>query len=194
MMFLEKQMRIEFRKFFLISLALLFASAPFAQARAASDESDVRAVVREVFQSLKNGDYDSLYDRLPSASQSRVTRERFVSSLQRTRDRYELDRIEIGAVRVSGNLAVVDTVMYGRILQPEESEGKIVAQQYLVREQGTWRVATGERSTVQRLLNENPNFARKFPIRQPRVFVKRDGRWVDITALANQMRRNARQQ
>ena len=187
-------MRIEFRKFFLISLALLFASAPFAQGSAASDESDVRAVVREVFQSLKNGDYDSLYDRLPSASQSRVTRERFVSSLQRTRGMYELDRIEIGAVRVSGNLAVVDTVMYGRILQPEESEGKIVAQQYLVREQGTWRVATGERSTVQRLLNENPNFARKFPIRQPRVFVKRDGRWVDITALANQMRRNARQQ
>ncbi|HMF57932.1 MAG TPA: hypothetical protein VK619_16435 [Pyrinomonadaceae bacterium] len=186
-------MRIKFRKFFPLALALLFCFAPFTLARAASDESDVRAVVRDVFQSLKSGDYDALYDRLPSASQQRVARERFVSSLQRTRGTYELDRIEIGAIRISGDLAVVDTVMYGRVLQPEASEGKIVAQQYLVRENGTWRVATGERSTVQRLLNENPNFARKFPIRQPRIFVKRDGRWVDITALANQMRRNMRQ-
>lgn len=187
-------MRIEYRKFFMMALALALSCAPFAGARAASDESEVRAVVREVFQSLKGGDYSSLYDRLPSVSQRRISRERFTNSLQRSRGMYELDRIEIGAVRVSGDLAVVDTVMYGRVLQPEAREGKIVAQQYLVRENGSWRVATGERSTVQQLLSENPNFARKFPVRQPRIYMKRDGRWVDITQLANQMRRNVRGQ
>jgi hypothetical protein len=96
---------------------------------------------------------------------------------------YKLDRLEIGKVRVSGDIATVDTVMYGRLLRPVESEGKIVAQQYLVREDGRWRVATGDRATVRRFLDANPKFAKKFPIREPRIYMKRDGRWVDVSKI-----------
>jgi uncharacterized protein YchJ len=90
--------------------------------------------------------------------------------------------LEIGAVRVSGDIASVDTVMYGSVQRPIEAEGKIVAQQYLVREDGQWRVATGDRATVQKFLAANPRFAKKFSIREPQVFVKRDGRWIDLTS------------
>jgi hypothetical protein len=102
---------------------------------------------------------------------------------------YELDRMEVGAVRTSGDLAVVDTVFYGRVFQPIQSEGKIVAQQYLVREDGKWRVATGDRQTVKRFLAANPRFAQKFPIRQPRIYIKREGKWMDISALRAAARR-----
>ncbi|MBV9960571.1 MAG: hypothetical protein JO360_19235 [Acidobacteria bacterium] len=168
----------------IIALLLMTLLPAAATARAASDEAEVRGVVERVFQQLKSGDYNSLYDVLPSNSQQRITRQRFTSMLERTRDMYDLDRIEIGAVRTSGDIATVDTVMYGRVRKPLDSEAKIVAQQYLVREGGRWRVATGDRATVKRFLAANPGFAKKFSISEPRAYVKRDGRWVDISALA----------
>src|SRR5687767_8544205 len=66
-----------------------------------SDESDARATIQSVFDQLKSGNYAALYDALPSSSRSRITKDRFVSGLQRTSDVYQLQRIEIGAVRVS---------------------------------------------------------------------------------------------
>jgi hypothetical protein len=149
-------------------------------ATAPSDESDVRATVQRVFDQLKSGQYAALYDSLPSSSRSRISRDRFVSGLQRTRDFYQLNRIEIGAVRVSGNLAVVDTTMYAHVSKPLDADGKLVVQQYLVREDGSWRVATGDNATVNRFLKANPTFARRFPIKRPRAFVNQNGKWVEM--------------
>jgi hypothetical protein len=171
-----------------LALTLLSNFPAQALARAASEEGEVRSAVQRIFQQLKSGRYDALYDSLPSNSQKRMSRERFTSALKRAQGTYELDRLEIGAVRVSGDLAVVDTVMYGRVLQPVQSEGKIVAQQYLIRENGTWRVATGDRATIQQFLSANPTFARKFPVRRPQILVKQNGKWVDVSVLMQQRR------
>jgi hypothetical protein len=164
--------------------SLVWLAGPAAAAAsAASDEAEVRAVVQRVFEQLKAGRYAELYDLLPANSRARISRERFTGALKRTGHMYELDRMEVGAVRTSGDIAVVDTVLYGRVHKPIESEGKIVAQQYLVREEGRWRVATGDQATVKRFLAANPNFAKKFPLRPPRVYIKRDGQWIDISTL-----------
>jgi len=146
----------------------------------ASEETEVRSAVQQVFQQLQSRDYFALYDSLPSSTRNRMSRERFVNALKRAQDRYVLDRITIGSVRVSGNVAVADTELYGRLAKPLEAEGKIVVQQYLVREDGKWRVATGDSATIQRFLKANPTFARRFPIRQPRIYVKQDGKWVEF--------------
>jgi hypothetical protein len=145
-----------------------------------SDESDVRGSVQRIFDQLKAGQYEALYDSLPSSSRARLSRDQLVKGLQRTSNLYQLQRIEIGAVRVSGNLAVVDTVMYAHIAPPFNADGKLVVQQYLVREEGSWRMATGDRATIDRFLKSNPSFARKFPIKRPHVFVKQDGKWVEF--------------
>ena len=102
-----------------------------------------------------------------------MSRERFSSALKRAQDMYVLDRIDVGQVRVAKDIAVVDTVLYGRVVAPLSAEGKIVVQQYLVREDGKWRVATGDSGTINRFLATNPAFRAKFPIRQPRVYVNR---------------------
>ena len=151
-----------------------------ALSAAPSDESEVRGAVQRIFDQLKAGQYEALYDSLPSSTRSRVTRDRFVKGLQGSRNMYQLDRIEIGAVRVSGNIAVVDTVMYAHIQQPFNADGKLAVQQYLVREDGSWRVATGDRTTIDRFLKSNPGFARKFPIKRTRAFVQQNGQWVEI--------------
>jgi hypothetical protein len=165
------------------AVLLLVASLPVSALRSpVSDEAEVRGVVQTIFEQLKSEQYDQLYETLPAASRSRITRERFTNALRRTSGTYKLNRLEIGAVRVSGDIAAVDTVMYGSVQRPIEAEGKIVAQQYLVREDGKWRVATGDRATVQKFLAANPRFAKKFSIQQPRVFVKRDGQWIDLTS------------
>ena len=110
-----------------------------------------------------------------------MSRERFANALKRAQDMYVLDRIEIGRVRVSKDLAVVDTVLYGRVVMPITAEGKIVVQQYLVREDGKWKVATGDSATTKRFLANNPAFRAKFPIRQPRIYVKQGNNWVEFT-------------
>jgi len=136
--------------------------------------------VQRIFDQLKAGQYEGLYDSLPSSTRSRVSRDRFVKGLQGSRNMYQLERIEIGKPRVSGDLAVVDTTMYARIAQPFNADGKLVVQQYLVRENGGWRVATGDRATIDRFLKSNPGFARKFPIKRTRAYIQQDGQWVEI--------------
>jgi hypothetical protein len=160
-----------------VLMLILTLSLSMVSARG-SEESEVRGVVQQVFQQLQSHDYGSVYDSLPAATRNRTSRTRFVNALKRAQDRYVLDRINIGAVRVSGNIAVADTELYGRLAQPFQADGKIVVQQYLVREDGKWRVATGDSATIQRFLKSNPSFAKKFPIRQPQIFVKQDGKWV----------------
>ena len=163
----------------ILALSLIILSLPVVVL--ASNEGDVRNAVESVFQSLKNKNYETLYDTLPSGARSRISKERFANSLRRTQDNYALDRLEVGKVKVVGDFAVVDTVLYGRLLQPLNLEGKIVVQQYLVREDGKWKMATGDNSTIQRFLKANPTFARQFRIRTPQVFVKKDSNWVEFT-------------
>lgn len=160
-----------------IALTFLISSVT---ATLASNESEVRATVNKVFQNLKDKNYEALYDTLPANTRSRITRERFSSSLHRTQDSYALDRMDVGKIKVSGNIAVVDTDLYGRLLKPFAMEGKIVVQQYLVREDGKWKVATGDTATIKSFLKSNPAFARQFKIRPARVFVKKDGKWVEF--------------
>ncbi len=168
-------------KLLILALFLLTCIKPAGVVGAApSDEAEVRSSVQRIFDQLKAGQYEALYDSLPSSTRSRLSRDRFVKGLQGSRNMYQLDRIEIGAVRVSGNLAVVDTVMYAHIQQPFNADGKLVVQQYLVREDGSWRVATGDRTTIDRFLKSNPAFARKFPIKRTRAFVQQNGQWVEI--------------
>ena len=146
----------------------------------ASDQTDVRSTVQGVFEQLKAHNYSALYDLLPGSSRKRMSRERFVGALERAQGFYQLDRMDIGAVRVSGNLAVVDTVLYGRVVNPIQAEGKIVVQQYLVREEGKWRVATGDQSAVKKFLASNPGFGKGFRLRDPRIFVKQKDKWVEF--------------
>jgi hypothetical protein len=170
---------------------LTLAGSPFATAapaRVASGEAEARGTVERAFQQLKSGDYNSLYDVLPSASQRRVTRERFVGALERTRGMYELERLEIGAVRVAGDIGMVDSVVYGRVRAPFACEAKIVARQYLVREGDRWRVTTGDAATVRPLLAANPAFAKKYPFTQPRVYLKQNGKWADASGMLRGLR------
>ena len=166
---------------YVLSIAILVIAVFYSGVIAkASDQSDVRATVQNVFEQLKSHNYDSLYDLLPGSARTRMSRERFVSALQRAQDFYQLDRLDIGATRVMGNLAVVDTVLYGRVVNPIQAEGKIVVQQYLLREDGKWRVATGDQSTVKKFLAANPGFSKGFRIQQPRVYVKQNDKWVEF--------------
>ena len=145
-----------------------------------SDESDVRNAVQRIFNQLKSGQYGSLYDSLPSSSRSRISRERLVQGLQRSQNVFQLQRIEIGAVSVSGNLAVVDTVMYAHLTKPLNADGKLVVQQYLVREDGAWRVATGDNATINTFLKNNPSFGKQFPIKKPQAFINQNGKWIPV--------------
>ncbi|HSQ24551.1 MAG TPA: hypothetical protein VLN44_09075 [Pyrinomonadaceae bacterium] len=164
----------------LIPMLFLICGLNGLAAASPSDESDVRNAVQHIFNQLKSGQYGSLYDSLPSSSRARISRERLVQGLQRSQNVFQLQRIEIGAVRVSGNLAVVDTVMYAHLSQPFDSDGKLVVQQYLIREDGAWRVATGDNATINTFLKNNPSFGRKFPIRKPQAFINQDGKWIPV--------------
>jgi len=159
------------------AIILLICSPVWA---GASDQSDVRAAIQRIFNQLKNGEYESLYDSLPASARSRISRDRLVQGLQRTHDSFQLPRTELGQVRVSGNLAVVDTTMYAHVAKPFDADGKLVVQQYLVREDGNWKVATGDTATINRFLQSNPSFGKKFPIKRAEAFVYQNDKWVPL--------------
>ena len=164
----------------LVSALLSVFVVGFSSATASpTDPADVRAAVQRIFNQLKNGEYEALYDALPSSARKRLTREQLVRGLQRTQETFELQRIEIGAVSVSGNLAVVNTTMFAHV-KPLNADGKLVVQQYLIREDGTWRVVTGDTATINRFLQNNPAFAKRFPIKRPQAFVYQNDKWVPI--------------
>ncbi len=164
----------------ILILVLVFLLAPAAALAAPSDQSEVRAAVQHIFDQLKNRQYEALYDALPASARTRISRERLVQGLQRSQNAFQLQRIEIGSVSVSGNLAVVDTTMFAHITKPLDADGKLVVQQYLIREDGKWKVATGDTETVNRFLKSNPSFARRFPIKKPRALVNQNGKWIEI--------------
>jgi hypothetical protein len=160
----------------------LLALAFGATARA--NENEVRNAVWDVFNNLKAGNYSQLYDSLPDSAQKKIARDKFTQALTRARGNYEIDRMDVGAVRVKGDLAVVDTTLYGRIKKPLQGDGKIVSQQYLVKQNGRWRVATGDAATVNQFLKANPVFAKQFPVRQPHIYFKNErGEWIDVRSL-----------
>src|SRR5688500_12525360 len=159
---------------------LMIAVVVLMPLTAQASQAEVRTTVQGVFEQLKSHNYSALYDLLPASARSRMSRERFVGALQRAQCFYQLDRMDIGAIKVSGNLAVVDTVLYGRIVNPIQAEGKIVAQQYLVREEGKWRVATGDQATVRKIVAGNPGFGKGFKIRDPRIYMKQGDKWVEF--------------
>lgn len=174
-----RKMKIKINnKLVAIIFGVLFGLAPTVSL--AADEAEVRGTVQKVFQQLKSGDFNAVYDSLPSSSRARTSRERFSSSLKRAQNMYSLDRIDVGQVRLAKDIAVVDTVLYGKVVAPITAEGKIVVQQYLVKEDGKWRVATGDTGTINKFLASNPAFRAKFPIRQPRVYVKQGNSWVEF--------------
>src|SRR4029079_18086300 len=119
---IQAQMRRQIRIASFAALVLLLVRS--GGVARASDVSDVRSTVQSVFEQLKSHNYSELYDLLPDSSRNRLSRDRFVSALQRAQDFYQLDHLEIGAVKVAGNLAVVDTVLYGRVVAPIQAEGK----------------------------------------------------------------------
>ena len=163
-----------------LSLVLMVLLLGLAPVTGRGSQAEVRTTVQSVFEQLKSHNYSALYDLLPASARSRMSRERFVGALQRAQGFYQLDRMDIGTIKVSGNIAVVDTVLYGRIVNPIQAEGKIVAQQYLIKEEGKWRVATGDQSTVKQFLASNPAFGKGFKIRTPQVFIKQNDKWVEF--------------
>lgn len=154
---------MKIKAIFFLFMAVAVAAVPVAAVPVPGPEDEVRTVVQRSFQQLKDGEYSALYDGLPAAAQKRVTRASFVANLKQSRNLYRLDNLEVGTVRVNGNTATADTVMYGRVLKPQENEGKIVVRQSLVREGGAWHLAVNNTS--------------------PRIYIKRDGRWVEVTKL-----------
>jgi len=165
-----------------LSFLVLIALLTLSPATGKASQAEVRTTVQSVFEQLKSYNYSALYDLLPASSRTRMSRERFVGALQRAQGFYQLDRMDIGTIKVSGNLAVVDTTLFGRIVNPIQAEGKIVAQQYLIREDGKWRVATGDQATVKKFLASNPAFGKGFKIRDPRIYVKQNDKWVEFNA------------
>ena len=102
---MKRMTTYQMRRKLVLAIGLLLIG--LAQTTFASEQTEVKDVVQRVFEQLRTHNYDSLYELLPNSSRSKLSRERFVSALERAQGFYQLDRLEIGSLKVQGNLAVV---------------------------------------------------------------------------------------
>jgi hypothetical protein len=181
-LFLEEAMlylKLKIVRFVLFAV-LLFSFSALAPAQS----KDARGAVQMFFSLLKSQKYAELYDFLPSELQKQTTREQLTSSLKRLEAYLSVQRMEIGRVQQRGELAVVDTTIYGSLKRPQEingqqvKEGRVTVQQYLFKENGQWKIATADNRARDFFLKRNPNFKQQFQLIQPQFAFKQDGKWM----------------
>ncbi len=179
-------MRIS-RRHVMLVLAVLSLSLPVA---AQSTARSPRTAVITFFSRLKTGQYDVLYDQLPSQIQQQASREQTVRSLKRLGAFIVMERMEVGRLQQRGNFAVIDTIIYGRLSRPmklqgeEIVEGRMTIQQYLIKEGKEWRVITADDRTRAFFLRQNPEFSRGFTLASPQFAYKRGSIWQPLLGRA----------
>src|SRR5215510_15319868 len=135
---------------------------------------DARVAVNKFFLLLKARSYPALYEFLPSDMQRQITREQLALSLMRLDSFITIERMEVGRVQQHGDFAVVNTAIYGKLKKPvkvngdEVSEGRVAAQQFLLREGGKWKVVTADNRTQSYFLKRNAEFSKQFQLVQPK--------------------------
>lgn len=164
----------------ILAAALLVLSTQRAECRSASSADGIRVVAQRAYELLRAGDYDALYELLSSDTQRRIPRARFVSSLVRARGFYALDRLQLSTVRTGERLAVADVTVYGRSFWPPIGAAKVIARPYFVRENNSWRLALAPPTN---LSAADRRLARRFPVREPLVYVQRAGSWAKLGSI-----------
>lgn len=154
--------------------------------RPALNQSNVRGAVQSFFSLLKSQKYSELYDFLPSQLQSQMSREQLTASLTRLGAFLTVERMEIGRIQQKGDFAVVDTTIYGNLKRTmnmngdEVKEGRVSVQQYLLKENGRWKITTADNRTRDFFLKRNPEFKKQFQLSQPQFAFKQKGRWTPL--------------
>ncbi|HQR34658.1 MAG TPA: NTF2-like N-terminal transpeptidase domain-containing protein [Blastocatellia bacterium] len=168
-----------------ICCALAIAST-FGLAQAQNKTGDARSAVQSFFSLLKTQKYTELHDFLPSQLQKQTTREQLAESLKRLDQFLTIQRMEIGRVQQRGDYAVVDTTIYGNLKRTmnmngeEVKEGRVSVQQYLLKEEGRWRITTADNRTRDFFLKRNPEFKQQFQLTQPQFALKQSGKWTPL--------------
>ncbi|MEK7834071.1 MAG: NTF2-like N-terminal transpeptidase domain-containing protein, partial [Acidobacteriota bacterium] len=164
---------------FVVSICL------FAQAQnKAKSSGDPRATTQTFFSLLKAQKYAELHDFLPSQLQKQTTREQLAESLKRLDQFLTIQRMEVGRIQQRGDFAVVDTTIYGNLKRAmnmngeEVKEGKVSVQQYLLKEEGRWRITTADKRSGDFFVKRNPEFKQQFQLAQPQFAIKQNGKWI----------------
>jgi hypothetical protein len=167
----------------LTTVATLATGATGAQR---DGETPIRTAIQRYFTQLKSGQYRQLYDSLPASFRQQTTREEVTESLKRLGQSLQIQRIEIGKVEQHGELAVASTTIYGRLAKPltlngrEIEEGRVTSLQYLIREDGRWKIASATERALRSFFQEHPEAATRFTQSHTRFELLSNGAWVRL--------------
>lgn len=179
-----------------VSAVLCLSLSLTATAQKSAAKESARSAVVKFFALLKAGKHAGLYQYLPNSMQQRTTREQLDQSLSRLQNFLIMDRIIIGKTQQSGEAAVVETTILGKLKRPLTldgttiSEGRVIAQQIMSKEDGQWKLITADNRTRDLFLKEHPDFKTKFRLTEPQLFFKQDGKWMPLDSALSRMRRN----
>lgn len=168
--------------FFHLPLIVCLLASP-AGAWNPPDEA-IRKAVERHFTLLRTRQYQPLYNSLPASVRQKTTREEMAESLERLRRFLKIDRMEIGEIEQRGPLAVATTTIYGRLVTPlnlngqEISEGRVTTQQYLINEDGRWKIASATEGALRDFLRTHPEAATQFRQSHTRFELRGQQGWV----------------
>lgn len=152
---------------------------------AGAGSSDPKAAVEDFFQVLKAEKYQAIYSYLPAEMHDEISVEGLKEVMRPLFSYLHLERMEVGRVQQKGNFAVIDTTIYGKLSAKLSKapangpqEAKIAVQQYLLKENGKWKIATSTNRSRAILIKKHPEFKKDFVFSPPRVFVRQNGQWV----------------
>ncbi len=172
-------------RLFAATFCVIMFSSPF-DAQNKNQSKDARTATQTFFSLLKSQQYASLHDFLPDQLQKQITPEQLALSLKRLDSFITIEKMEIGRVQQKGDLAVIETTIYGRLKKPlqmngeEVKEGRVTVQQYLFKENNHWKIATADNRTRDYFLKQHPDFNQQFQFTQPKFELKQNGQWTTM--------------
>jgi hypothetical protein len=178
-----EQFKSNLTRWFMLVICLA-ATCPSVYPQNKNQPKDARAAVQTFFSLLKSQQYEPLHEFLPSQLQRQITPAQLALSLKRLDSFIAIERMDIGRVQQKGDLAVIDTTIYGRLKKPlnlngeEIRQGRITVQQYLFKENERWKIATADNRTRDYFLSRHPEFNKQFQFTEPRFELKQTGGWM----------------
>lgn len=171
------------RQLLLLLLMLGIVREPLATV---NEETAIRGAIQRYFTLLKTGRYAQLYDSLPVSFQQQANREEVARSLGRLGEFLKLEQIEIGKIEQRGEIAVATTTILGALTRTitinnrEIRQGRVSSQQYLIRENRVWKIASANERTLRAFMKDHPEVEKLFPQTLTRFELLSDGKWIKM--------------
>ncbi|MBN2134111.1 MAG: hypothetical protein JW737_00120 [Acidobacteria bacterium] len=166
----------------LLLISLLLQSVILAQKTDEELLGEVQSAYAKYSTALIMGEFKTAYDCLSSSQKKTTNYKLFVEANEKMSKVTNLKASQLSSLKMKGKYAAAKAVIYLDFI-PEDKDkqvlnGKIETPVYFIKENGEWKIATGEEENMKIFLKQHPDAAKLMEPFKTQVYYKQKGIWI----------------